>query len=290
MNEQRAGAMDEMAPAVTDAAVARLWAGADAPEPVYACADCKDEGFLPVLDELGRSRGVRWCACRLRKQAEARLRRAGAPAKYEDARFANFATAGVDASVAGALHRCRGLVQEFPVAREPLGLMLWGTCGTGKTRLAVSTLLETMERYGVRGRFWDVRRLLLQIRNTFNKGGSVAGASETEAELVNEFARVPVLVIDDLGCERMTDWEATTMAMLLNERYNDSGREAKLTLMTTNYPNLGAGEGGMLRGAREETLGDRVGARTFSRLQEMFAGMEMRGPDRRRSGSSRRLG
>jgi DNA replication protein DnaC len=72
-----------------------------------------------------------------------------------------------------------------------------------------------------------------------------------------------------------------TVAHILNTRYNDR----RTTIITTNYANaapLGAeaGQNGAARAAmRDETLGDRIGERMRSRLQEMCVVVEMQGED-----------
>jgi len=45
-----------------------------------------------------------------------------------------------------------------------------------------------------------------------------------------------VLVLDELGAQKPTDWVWDTVALILNTRYNDK----RTTLITTNYPNAPA--------------------------------------------------
>jgi DNA replication protein DnaC len=92
-----------------------------------------------------------------------------------------------------------------------------------------------------------------------------------------------VLVLDELGASKPTDWVWDTVAHILNTRYNDR----RTTIITTNYANagpLGTEADVSTRSAaraamREETLGDRIGERMRSRLQEMCVVVEMRGED-----------
>ncbi len=87
-----------------------------------------------------------------------------------------------------------------------------------------------------------------------------------------------MLVLDELGAAKPTDWVWDTVAHILNTRYNDR----RTTIITTNYTNLppGGSELSAARAAvREETLGDRIGERMRSRLQEMCVVVEMRGED-----------
>ena len=92
-----------------------------------------------------------------------------------------------------------------------------------------------------------------------------------------------VLVLDELGTAKPSDWVWDTVAHILNTRYNDQ----RTTIITTNYANaapLGTGSepNGSLRIAmRDETLGDRIGERMRSRLQEMCAVVDMHGEDYR---------
>jgi DNA replication protein DnaC len=102
-----------------------------------------------------------------------------------------------------------------------------------------------------------------------------------------------VLVLDELGAAKPSDWVWDTVAHILNTRYNDR----RTTIITTNYPNAEALGASPLRKAyrksaelddaeramREETLGDRIGERMRSRLQEMCVVVEMSGKDFRQS-------
>jgi DNA replication protein DnaC len=72
-----------------------------------------------------------------------------------------------------------------------------------------------------------------------------------------------------------------TVAHLLNTRYNDR----RTTIITTNYANVGplgadtSANGSARVAMRDETLGDRIGERMRSRLQEMCVVVEMQGAD-----------
>jgi DNA replication protein DnaC len=100
-----------------------------------------------------------------------------------------------------------------------------------------------------------------------------------------------VLVLDELGAAKPTDWVWDTVALVLNTRYNDK----RTTIITTNYADLppggtGNGSSGVSRAVRDETLGDRIGERMRSRLAEMCVMVEMRGEDFRRNVARARFG
>ncbi len=80
-----------------------------------------------------------------------------------------------------------------------------------------------------------------------------------------------VLVLDELGASKPTDWVRDTMMQIIGARYN----EKKLTVFTTNYSDS-------RRSVTDETLEDRIGIRLRSRLYEMCGTVQIEGEDYRR--------
>ncbi len=80
-----------------------------------------------------------------------------------------------------------------------------------------------------------------------------------------------VLVLDELGASKPTDWVRDTMMQIIGSRYNDR----RLTIFTTNYTDA-------RHNHTEETLEDRIGVRLRSRLFEMCKTVVIEGPDYRR--------
>jgi DNA replication protein DnaC len=142
----------------------------------------------------------------------------------------------------------------------------------GKTHLAVGILQALVAERGATGLFFDYRDLLKQVQNSYNRQ-----VSATELEILAPVFEAEVLVLDELGASKPTDWVWDTVAHILNTRYNDR----RTTIITTNYANVGplGTEQGTRASMREETLGDRIGERMRSRLQEMCVVVEMQGED-----------
>jgi DNA replication protein DnaC len=186
------------------------------------------------------------------------LQRAGIPARYEHCSLDSFNSAypGADRSLAAAQMQVRGFAANYPL--DSRGLILVGSIGAGKT-----------DR-GAQGLFCDYRELLRLIQNSYNPQ-----VFTTELEILNPVMNAEVLVLDDLGAIRPTEWVWDTVSLVLNSRYNNM----RTTIITTNYPALPPGAGGL----REETLGDRIGERMRSRLVEMCREVEMCGLDYRQS-------
>ena len=252
------------------------------------CSLCEGTG-LCIVEEGGRQ-VARPCQCRIERRVARMLERAHIPRRYEDCTLDNFEAKydGADRSLQSALVQARGFVKGYPVETDGKGLLLVGPVGVGKTHVAVGILKELVQERGVHGLFYDYRELLKEVQNSYNQ--TVAA---TELEVLRPVFEAEVLVLDELGAAKPSDWVWDTVAHILNSRYNDR----RTTIITTNYPNteaLGATPGrrsGKKSAEQEdaeramsgETLGDRIGERMRSRLQEMCVVVEMRGKDFRQS-------
>ncbi|MHB1796355.1 MAG: ATP-binding protein [Acidobacteriaceae bacterium] len=155
----------------------------------------------------------------------------------------------------------------------------------GKTHLAVGLLREMVEQRGATGIFCDYRDLLKQIQNSYNPQ-----VATTELEILRPVFEAEILLLDELGAVKPTDWVWDTVAHILNTRYNDK----RTTLITTNYPNQASAlierdvpryspANAAARAMREETLGDRIGERMRSRVQEMCIPVIVQGQDFRQA-------
>jgi DNA replication protein DnaC len=137
--------------------------------------------------------------------------------------------------------------------------------GVGKTHLAVSILKGLSER-GFNCLFYEFGTLLKEIQDSYNPS-----TKTSELGVLAPVLNTEVLVLDELGASKPTDWVRDTMAHIINTRYNDK----KVTIFTTNYSDDRPSE-------REETLEDRIGVRLRSRLFEMCKLIEIKGRDYRR--------
>jgi len=234
------------------------------------CPICADTGWKTV-EVPGRSSRVTRCECRIDLRAERLLKSANIPARYEhctlsdlDIRFA-----GAHRSLAAARLAAGRFVEEYPI--EKAGLLLIGPIGVGKTHLAVGIIQELIRSKGVPSIFCDYRELLKEIQNSYNPS-----VQATELEILRPVFEAEVLVLDELGAVKPTEWVWDTVSHILNTRYNDK----RTTIITTNFSDQAAGQTSGPRGAaREETLGDRIGERMRSRLHEMCRVVQMEGSD-----------
>ena len=240
------------------------------------CSICGGSG-LRVVQEEGRQ-FAQDCICRIERRASRMLGRAHIPRRYEHCSLENYDT---DLPYS---HRTQGLalltarkfIESYPLETGGRGLLLTGSIGVGKTHLAVGILQALVAERGATGLFCDYRDLLKQVQNSYNRQ-----VSATELEILAPVFEAEVLVLDELGASKPTDWVWDTVAHILNTRYNDR----RTTIITTNYANAGplgtelGVRASVRESMREETLGDRIGERMRSRLQEMCVVVEMQGED-----------
>jgi DNA replication protein DnaC len=244
-----------------------------------ACERCDGTGFVIATRGDGRE-FAQPCACRRTGAAagapDALFSAARIPPRYEHCLLTNFDA--VSGSHRSALERAMSYCSGYPHlgSEEGLGLLFTGTSGVGKTHLAVAVLRELARAKGVRGQFWDFQELMREIRNSYNPE-----TSTTELQVLEPVIQVDLLVLDDLGAWKVTDWMNDTLFYLLNSRY----LARRATLITTNFVDVAPEQA---RKAADHTLTkeflvERVGVRLRSRLMEMCLVVPMEGSDFRQT-------
>lgn len=232
------------------------------PEP-RACPDCDGTGW--VLERIDERKLARPCVCRGVSLRQERLELAAIPERYRECTLENFYELQTP-----ELKRARTIAREF-ADRFPFvdaGLLLVGASGVGKTHLACALLSELVSKKGVQGVYVDSSDLLNRIQTSFRP--EAAGSREA---VLTPFMNAEFLVLDEIGATPPHPWVQDVLYDLLNTRYN----RKKTTVVTTNFadePDPAAGV--------KQTLEERIGYRTRSRLYEMCLIVPMRGDDYRK--------
>jgi DNA replication protein DnaC len=225
--------------------------------PDYSCIKCLDTGM-----EIVPEKGARPCSCRKKTGSVDPFSKVRVPVRYSRCHFNNYDPKHPSQEAAAKF--AMKFTQEYPAVDK--GLLLTGPVGVGKTHLAVSILKGLTER-GFPCLFYEFGSLLKEIQDSYN-----LNTKTSELAVLSPVLNTGILVLDELGASKPTDWVRDTMAYVINHRYNQN----RATIFTTNYPDVRSSD-------KEETLEDRIGTRLRSRLFEMCRTVEISGRDHRRS-------
>lgn len=198
------------------------------------CNDIREKDRIAKEQEVKREEEEK--AHLLQEQADDPLkwlREADVPKKYFKASFDTFQ--GGDA----IKEMCKTSIP----ARE--SILLSGKTGCGKTHLAVAMLhhfitttkiilpygdpyysnRDSRPSQGPRFTFASVPELLLEIRESFRKD-----SEESESAIIDRYSEVGLLILDDLGAEKATEWVESTLYLILDRR----NRWERWTIITSN--------------------------------------------------------
>ncbi|MBM9578959.1 ATP-binding protein [Leptospira sp. 201903070] len=195
------------------------------------------------------------CVCRTARmefgKMETLFHKSGIPSKYK---FRTFDQMDHDSSIGIQFTIAHDwgceLVKNWKDDKLPNeGLYLWGNPGTGKTLLACSILNEMIFRYQENCKYAKINRDFFDIiRDSYQKRSEIHGKEKT---IEDEFANIPILVLDDFGVQKETDWTNSKLYDLIDARYE----QGRLTILTSNLP--------------LSTFKNQAEGRVYSRLKEM---------------------
>lgn len=184
------------------------------------------------------------CPCREQRAAEAAARRldAGIPKRFRGVSWDRKPIVDIDPAMKAYLRTYTSEISKHVGAGA--GLWLAGPNGTGKSSIAM-LVAKTAAAAGHSTAVYATPKLLGDIRSTFDAEGM------NYRDLFERVAGVDLLVLDDLGSEKRTEWVLEQLYAIVNERW----AEMRATVITTNSSSF--------------ELEAQLGARTVSRFAEM---------------------
>lgn len=198
-----------------------------------------------------------WAAMRREARVGALRERSGLNKRMKGYTFSNFKPF-VSPTATRAVEKVENYLAGWEENRDAgKGLYLCGDVGTGKTHLAVAVMNELMTKKRVPSLFVTVPELLDNLRGAYNDPGR--DLDEWMAAVKN----ADLLVLDDLGSERVTEWVRERVFVVVNHRY----REVLPTIFTSNI------------GPKD--LAAQLGERTASRIISMCDWISLEGEDYR---------
>lgn len=144
-------------------------------------------------------------------------------------------------------------------------LMVWGEPGNGKTHLAAAIASE-LSKKGYIVVFQSVPELLQRIRSTFNNENK-----ENETQIMRALLECDLLILDDIGAEKTTEWVEEKLFNIIDGRY----RKELPTLYTSNL--------------QPKEIQNQVGKRSYDRMVETSLIVENKAESYRREIAKQRL-
>ena len=166
------------------------------------------------------------------------------------------------------IKKAKNYVKHFEEMRKDnVGLLLYGNVGSGKTYIACSIANAIITEYS----YTVKMRNFAQILNDLQKGGFNLDRNEYIEQITN----ATLLILDDFGIERNTEYALEQIYNVINARY----LKARPTIITTNlnFKDI------------EKEQEDIMLGRIYSRIIEMCLPLRVTGFDRRKIQSKEKL-
>jgi len=251
------------------------------------CKTCKSTGYIVEQDSFQRDLAIVCPDCEQIKQRVQLYNNSRIPRRYKNSHLKEKDRDTENEIVFDLLESIFRLLPQRlnnqdiieNDAEDLKGMVLMGPPGTGKTHLMTGFAYQCTIVHGISCIFQSFAELLSELRQGYSDGKS-------DIEIIEPHLHTDILIIDDMGKGRNSDWELSILDMLISERYNRN----QIIMVTTNFTeneentlkeqirNREKSESEQLI---TDTIRKRVGERIHSRLKEMCYFENLMGLDRR---------
>jgi len=218
---------------------------------IFCVSNIWSSGFCKDCVEIKRQEAVKLEQERAEKEKERErlakieslLLRAGIPPRFKYHSFETFFATTSDQELKKklCLDYANNFLENFKLGKS---IILCGTTGTGKTHLACSIANQVIQNKNS-AIFINVFKAIDDIKETWSKH-----SDKTEREVINNFIKTDLLILDEIGVQFGSDSEKMILFKILNERYSNM----KPTILISNL--------------NVEALQEFVGERVIDRMKE----------------------
>ena len=147
-------------------------------------------------------------------QLNVRLIASGITPRFVSSTFENY-KADTGSGAERVRVKCQAYADQFETHyADGRSLILSGNVGTGKTHLASSIVQTVIRKHGAEALIVSVSELVRVAKGTMSKG-----ATDTDRDVIEELANVDLLVIDEIGAQKGSDYELGLMHEVIDRRY-----------------------------------------------------------------------
>lgn len=196
--------------------------------------ECDGSGLIHEKRQDG-SEVMIICKCREYKELLRKIKTARIPDDYLNKRIYDFDTKiyqvkdNVEVAQYAKKIATRYVEKYFEMEDMGKGLYFYSnTKGSGKTLLSIAIINELIIKYKIKPLYISVVNMLIEMKHSF----SSKDPKRNFFNLVESFKQVPVLLMDDLGVEKTTDWSEEVLTQILDERMSYN----RPTIITSNMP------------------------------------------------------
>ncbi len=254
------------------------------------CKTCKNTGYIVEKDSLQRDIAIVCPECEQIKRKVQLYNSARIPQRYKNSHLKDKDRDKGNEIVFDLLESIFRLLPQRLNNKNIVqyesedfkGMVLMGPPGTGKTHLMTGFAYQCTVINGISCIFQSFAELLSELRQGYSEGKS-------DIEIIEPHLQADILIIDDMGKGRNSDWELGILDMLISERYNRN----QIIMVTTNFTEneentlkeqIRNREKTEIETFIADTIRKRVGERIHSRLKEMCYFEDLMGSDRRMKG------
>lgn len=223
------------------------------------CQKCEGAGMYEHPD----TGGMLHCDCHDKVRVIEMTRRAGFPSSYSGKTVGGYKADPKFECEVSARSKVIDWIKGYTHNAD--GLILSGTKGTGKTHLLVAIGKALVAEHNVQPLFTTPSDFLRATKARFSTDSDRYQAAEAAEATFDNMAEATVLLLDDLGSERQTEFSVDLLCDLINTRY----AEGRTTIVTTNFS----------KAEIKKTYGDRF----EDRLYDMGELVVINSPSRRQA-------